>query len=135
MKKFASAVILLLCAELLLPYAYAPTASAQETEVDATKYCGGVTVHKISGDDRQRLWDATLGFTATEINDLSRQDALANDLSFDNPMNQPAKNLGFYAQSIPLTQLATLLGEDPRDTAVQLGIDRKSTRLNSSHYS
>ncbi len=125
MKKFASAVILLLCAELLLPYAYAPLVSADEAGVEEAGYCGGVTVHKISDDDRQRLWDATLGFTATEINDLARQDALANDLSFDNPMNAPAKNLGFYAQSIPVTQLATLLGEDPRDTAVQLGLEEK----------
>jgi hypothetical protein len=125
MKKFASAVILLLCAELLLPYAYAPAASAQETQVETTQYCGGVTVHKISDDDRQRLWDATLGFTASEINDLARQDALANDLSFDNPMNEPAKNLGFYAQSIPVTQLSTLLGEDPRDTTVQLGMENR----------
>ena len=133
MKKFASTVILLLCMELFLPYAFVSTVSAEEAEpletppssADQVTYCGGVTVHKIADEDRQRLWDATLGFTATEINDLARADALANDLSFDNPMTGPAKNLGFYAQSIPVTQLATLLGENPVDTATGLGMENR----------
>ncbi|MFA4946220.1 MAG: hypothetical protein WC607_01620 [Candidatus Micrarchaeia archaeon] len=129
------ALMLLLLVSSFAPFAYAETPAAEETEAvtetpteTSVEGCANTIIHSLSDEDRQRLWDATVGFKAEEINDLTpEQNAYDTDEEFTNPMQLAVAPAGSQQDKVDFRSFAAVMGitgeEEMRELATQLGVN------------